>query len=164
MFLISQVCLFSRMCVASHVQAFYMYNVPVMFIVLYLSHILISLWLTSVQEPIMIGSCFSVNFFFILDAKAWGKIPSGTERWCWSACMSFSTTKLETNKSHWRRDWQCMVVSKTKIYMTTEDTYQWFISAQKQVFIHVQYLAAFFIILTVIWILWSKQSQFPLAI
>ena len=28
----------------------------------------------------------------------------------------------------------------------TEDTYQWFISA-KQVFIHVQYLVAFFIIL-----------------
>ena len=40
-----------------------------------------------------------------------------------------------------------MVVSKTKIYITTKDTYQWFISAQKQVFIHVQYLAAFFIIL-----------------
>lgn len=41
-----------------------------------------------------------------------------------------------------------MAVSKTKIYVTTdsEDTYQWFISAQMQVFIHVQYLAAFYII------------------
>ena len=29
----------------------------------------------------------------------------------------------------------------------TEDTYQWFIGVQKQVFIHVQYLAAFFMIL-----------------
>ena len=36
---------------------------------------------------------------------------------------------------------------KKNIYITTEDTYQWFIGAQKQVFIHVQYLAAFFMIL-----------------
>lgn len=107
---------------------------------------------------------FTVIFFFILDAKPWGKIPSGTERWCWSACMSFSTTKLETNKSHWRRDWQCVVVSKTKIIIHNDWRYLSMVHQCLKASFHSCAVFGRILYNTVIWILWSKQSQFPLVI
>ena len=107
---------------------------------------------------------FTVIFFFILDAKPWGKIPSRTERWCWSACMSFSITKLETNKSHWRRDWQCVVVSKTKIIIHNDWRYLSMVHQCLKASFHSCVVFGSILYNTVIWILWSKQSQFPLVI
>ena len=131
-----------------------MFDVPVMFIIFIgRYHILIWLWLTSLSF-----------FFFILDAKAGGKIPSRTERWCWSACMSFSITKLETNKSHWRRDWQCMVVSKTKIIIHNDWRYLAMVHQCLKASFHSCAVFGSILYNTVIWILWSKQSQFPLVI
>lgn len=151
------------MCVASHVQAFYMYNVPVMFIVLYLSHILISLWLTSVQEPIMIGSCFSVNFFFHSRCKSLRQ----NSKWNWKMMLKCLHVVFHYQTGNQQKSLKKGLTVYGCIKNKNIHNYWRYLSMAHQCSKASFHSCAIFgsiLYNTVIWILWSKQSQFPLVI